>query len=327
MEMTRRVFALALALAFALPAAAAEIKPGVLYAVGQKFDKSFNEAAYQGAQRFKAAAGGEVLEFEPTSPAQFEQGVAALVRRGATDIVAVGFYYATPMGQVAPKHPRVRFTLIDAESSQPNVRSVVFKEHEGAFLAGMLASLAAPSGKVGFVGAMDIPLIRKFAVGYEEGAKHVRADSQVLLNFIGNTPAAFSDPTGGKELARSQIERGAEVVFAGAGISNVGVFQAAVEMKRLAIGVDSNQNGLHPGSILTSQLKRVDLAVERSFLAARDGGWKPGRVELGLAEDGVGLAFDENNAPLVKPEWQARVDAARADIVAGKTKVTDFTKR
>jgi basic membrane protein A len=318
---------LSLALTLALPATAAEIRPAVLYAVGQKFDKSFNEGAYEGAQRFKAAAGGELLEFEPTSPAQFEQGVAALVRRGATDIVAVGFYYAVPMAQVAPRHPQVRFTLIDAESNQPNVRSVIFKEHEGAFLAGMLAGLAAPSGRIGFVGAMDIPLIRKFAVGYEEGAKYVRPDVLALVNFIGNTPAAFSDPSGGKELARSQIERGAQVVFAGAGTSNFGVFQAAAEMGRLAIGVDSNQNGLHPGTILTSQLKRVDLAVERSFAAARDGSWKPGRVELGLAEDGVGLAFDAHNAPLVKPEWRRRIDAARADIIAGKIKVTDATRK
>ncbi len=322
-----RLPAICLAVLLALPAVAAEIKPAVLYAVGQKFDKSFNEAAYEGAQRFKAQAGGEILEFEPTSPAQFEQGVAALARRGATDIVAVGFYYAQPMAQVAPKHPNIRFTLIDADADQPNVRSVVFKEHEGAFLAGMLAAMAAPSGRIGFVGAMDIPLIRKFAVGYEEGARHARPDVLVLLNFIGNTPAAFSDPSGGKELARSQIERGAQVIFAGAGTSNFGVFQAAVDLQRLAIGVDSNQNGLHPGTILTSQLKRVDLAVEHSFQAARDGSWKPGRVELGLAENGVGLAFDNNNASMVRPEWRRQIDAARADIVAGKIKVTDFTRK
>ena len=325
--MMRALLAICLSAFLALPASAAEIKPAVLYAVGQKFDKSFNEAAYEGAQRFKAANGGEVLEFEPTGPAQFEQGVATLARRGATDIVAVGFYYAQPMALVAPKHPNIRFTLIDAEADQPNVRSVVFKEHEGAFLAGMMAGLAAPSGRIGFVGAMDIPLIRKFAVGYEEGAKHVRPDVLVLVNFIGNTPAAFSDPSGGKELARSQIERGAQVVFAGAGTSNFGVFQAAAEMQRLAIGVDSNQNGLHPGTILTSQLKRVDLAVERSFSAARAGNWKSGRVELGLAEDGVGLAFDANNAPLVKPEWRRAIDAARTDIIAGRIRVTDFTKK
>jgi len=325
--MMRRLAVTLLASVLALPATAAEIKPAVLYAVGQKFDKSFNEGAYEGAQRFKAAAGGDVLEFEPSSPAQFEQGVAALVRRGATDIVAVGFYYATPLVQVAPKHPNIRFTLIDAEADQPNVRSVVFKEHEGAFLAGMLAGLAAPSGRIGFVGAMDIPLIRKFAVGYEEGAKHVRPDVLVLTNFIGNTPAAFSDPSGGKELARSQIERGAQVIFAGAGTSNFGVFQAAAEMQRLAIGVDSNQNGLHPGTILTSQLKRVDLAVERSFQAARDRSWKPGRIELGLAEDGVGLAFDAHNAPLVKTDWRRQIDAARADIISGKIRVTDVTRK
>jgi len=327
MEVMRLIHAALIALAFVFPATAAEIRPAVLYAVGQKFDKSFNEAAYTGAQRFKAAAGGEVLEFEPGNPGEFERGVAALARRGATDIVAVGFYYATPMAEVAPKFPAIRFTLIDAAAPGPNVRSILFKEHEGAFLAGMLAALSAPEGRIGFVGAMDIPLIRKFVVGYEEGAKHVRADAGLLLNFIGSTPAAFSDPSGGKELAKSQFDRGASVVFAGAGISNVGIFQAAVDAKRLAIGVDSNQNGLHPGTILTSQLKRVDLAVEQAFASARADTWTAGTVELGLAEDGVGLAFDENNAPLVKPEWRTRIDAARADIVSGKLKVTDATKR
>jgi basic membrane protein A len=317
----------AILVAAATSLSAQEFRPGVIYAVGQKFDKSFNEAAHEGSQRFKAETGIDTLEFEPQSPAQFEQGVNGLARRGVTDIVAVGFYYATPLAEVAPKHPNIRFTLIDSVADRLNVRSVVFKEHEGAFLAGMLAAMTSTSGRIGFVGAMDIPLLRKFAVGYEEGARYGRPSIQVIVNFIGTTPAAFSDPTAGRELARSQIDRGADVIFAGAGASNLGVFQQAVDSRKLAIGVDANQNGLHPGHILTSQLKRVDLAVLTAFRAGRDGTWRPGVVELGLKEDGVGLAFDAHNATLVPPDRRARIDQARNDIIAGRIKVTDATKR
>ena len=296
--------ALAAVALIAAAAAAGDIVPGIVYAVGQKFDKSFNEAAYTGVAQFKSETGIAVLEYEPRAAAQFEQGVAALARRGVTDIVAIGFYYATPLATLAPKFPKLRFTLIDGVADRPNVQSVVFKEQEGAYLAGMLAAMASKSGTIGFIGAMDIPLIRKFAVGYGEGAVAARADIRVLTNFIGNTPAAFNDPTAGGELARSQFDRG-----------------------RLAIGVDANQNGLHPGTILTSQLKRVDLAVKRAFTSARDGSWKPGVLALGLAEEAVGLAFDQNNAGLVTPEMRARLERARADIIAGRIQVTDATKR
>ncbi|MBI1774779.1 MAG: BMP family ABC transporter substrate-binding protein [Proteobacteria bacterium] len=307
--------------------ARAEIVPAIVYAVGQKFDKSFNEAAYAGSQAFKSETGIAVLEFEPRAAAQFEQGIAALVRRGATDIVAVGFYYATPLAGLAPRFPKLRFTLIDAVAKQPNVQSIVFKEHEGAYLAGMLAAMVSKTGTVGFIGAMDIPLIRKFAVGYGEGVQAGKPDTRLILNYIGNTPAAFSDPTAGGELASSQFDRGADVIFAGAGASNFGVFQKAVDRGRLAIGVDANQNGLHPGTILTSQLKRVDLAVKRAFAGARDGSWRAGVIELGLEQDGVALAFDDNNAALVTAEMRQRLDGARRDIIAGRIKVTDATKQ
>jgi basic membrane protein A len=326
--MRRRALQAALALVALFAAAAAPgIVPGIVYAVGQKFDKSFNEAAYVGVSRFKSETGISVLEYEPGSAAQFEQAIAGLARRGATDIVAVGFYYATPLAGLALRFPKLRFTLIDGVADRPNVRSVVFKEQEGAYLAGMLAAMASKTGSIGFIGAMDIPLIRKFVVGYQEGAAAARTDIKVIVNFIGNTPAAFSDPTAGGELARSQFDRDADVVFAGAGASNFGIFQQAVDRGRLAIGVDANQNGLHPGSILTSQLKRVDLAVERAFASAHDGTWKPGVVALGLAEDAVGLAFDDNNAKLVTPEMRSRLEQARADIIAGRIVVTDATKR
>jgi basic membrane protein A len=306
--------------------AAPRFLPAVIYAVGQKFDRSFNEAAFGGAERFRLASGVAYLEFEPRAPAEFEAAVPALARRGATDIVAVGFYYAIPLATLAPQHPSVRFTLIDASVDAPNVQSVVWREQEGAFLAGMLAALASRSGTVGFVAALDIPLIRRYTAGYDAGAHYARPDVRVLTNFVGTTPDAFNDPTRAAEVAGVQFDRGADVVFAGAGVSNLGVFQRAVERGRLAIGVDSNQNGLHPGTILTSLIKHVDVAVESSFALGRAGQWRPGRRSLGLAENGQSLAFDEHNANLVTPAVRARIDEAREDIIAGRLSIPDGTR-
>ena len=182
---------------------------------------------------------------------------------------------------------------------QPNVQSVVFKEHEGSFLVGMAAALASKTGKVGFVGGMDIPLIRNFAHGYEQGVKHVDPDAEVFVNMTGTTPAAWNDPAKGAELAQSQFDRGADVVYAAAGGTGLGVLQAAADSGKLSIGVDSNQNYLHPGSVLTSMLKRVDVAVYNAFKTAMEGTWEPGVKSLGLAEDGVGYALDEHNRELI----------------------------
>ena len=300
--------------------------PALVYAVGQKFDRSFNESAFAGAERFRGSSGIAPLEFEPRAPAQFEQAVAAFARRGATDIAAVGFYYAAPLAQLAPRFPAIRFTLIDGVVEAANVRSVVWREHEGAFLAGVLAALASRSGTVGFVAALDIPLIRRFTAGFAAGAEHAHPGIGVLVNFVGTTPEAFNDPARAAEVAGAQFDCGADVVFAGAGVSNLGVFQRAVERGRLAIGVDANQNGLHPGTILTSLIKHVDVAVEGAFAEARAGNWRAGLRTFGLAEGGLSLAFDEHNAPLVTAAMRAAVERARAEIVAGRIAVPDGTR-
>ena len=206
----------------------------------------------------------------------------------------------------------------------PNVQSIVFKEHEGSFLVGMAAAMASKTGKVGFVGGMDIPLIRRFALGYEEGAKYVNPKIEMFQNMTGTTPAAWNDPTRGGELARSQFDRGADVVYAAAGATGLGVLQAAKDKGKLAIGVDSNQNHLHPGTILTSMIKRVDLAIYDAFKTAKDGTWKAGVRNLGVAENGVGYSVDDNNRKLITPEMEKRLEQARADIVAGKIRVTDY---
>ena len=305
-------------------AAAQEFSPAVVFDMGGKFDKSFNEAAYTGAERFRKETGIAYRDFEVTNEAQREQALRNMARRGAQIVVGIGFAQASGIEKVAKEFPSTKFAIIDAVVDLPNVQSIVFKEHEGSFLVGMAAAMASKSGKIGFVGGMDIPLIRKFALGYEEGAKYVNPKIEVFQNMTGTTPAAWSDPTRGSELARSQFERGADVVYAAAGGTGLGVLQAAKDRGRLAIGVDSNQNHLHPGTILTSMVKRVDLAVYEAFKTARDGTWKPGVRNLGVAEGGVGYALDQYNRSLITADMERRLTQARTDIVSGKIRVTEY---
>jgi basic membrane protein A and related proteins len=322
--MNRFIIGLLAATALTVPAVADEIRPGLLFDLGGKFDKSFNEAAYTGAERFKEETGIEYLEFEVTQEAQRDQAMRRMIRNGATIVVVVGFQNATPLEAIGAENPDTNFTIIDAVVDLPNVQSVTFKEHEGSFLVGMAAAMASETGTVGFVGGMDIPLIRNFAHGYEQGVKHVDPDAEVLVNMTGTTPAAWNDPARGGELAIGQFDRGADIVYAAAGSTGLGVLQAAADQGKLSIGVDSNQNHLHPGSVLTSMLKRVDVAVYNAFMDTMDGTWEAGAMSLGLAEDGVGFALDENNRELITAEMEAAIDEAKAQIIAGELEVEDY---
>jgi len=300
--------------------ALAQAQPAVIYELGGKFDKSFNQAAFNGAEHWKQESGKPYLEFEIQNAAQREQATRRFAERGASPIVGIGFPQAASIEKVARAYPKLRFAIVDAVVDLPNVQSFVYREHEGSFLAGMAAAMASRSGKVGFVGGMDIPLVRRFACGYEQGAKYANPAVQVSTSLIGDTPAAWTDPARGAELTKAQAAQGVDVVFSAAGTSGLGIMQAAKDARILAIGVDSNQNGLHPGTMLTSMVKRVDLAVLQAFK-----GVQPGITALGLKEGGVDLAIDEHNAKLVTPAMRARLDAARAEIVSGKLKVIDYT--
>ena len=240
---------------------AAGADPAVIYDMGGKFDKSFNQAAYDGAERWKKETGKPYLEFEISNPAQREQAKRRMAERGADPIVGIGFSQGTSMEKVAKDFPKLKFAIIDSVVKLPNVQSIVFAEHEGSFLVGMMAALASKTGKVGFVGGMDIPLIRKFQCGFEQGAKYANPRAQVSGNMTGTTPAAWNDPARGAELAKAQFAAGVDVVFAAAGGTGIGVYQAAKDAGKLAIGVDSNQNHIQPGTMLTSMVKRVDVAV------------------------------------------------------------------
>ncbi len=323
--MKRMLIAAGLAFVMASGAAgAAEIKPAVVFDMGGKFDKSFNEGIYNGLEKFRKETGIAYREFEVTNETQREQALRRMAQRGSDPVIAVGFAQAPALEKVAREFPDTRFTIIDMVVDLPNVQSVVFKEHEGSFLVGVAAAMASKTGKVGFVGGMDIPLIRKFACGYEQGVLYANPDAEIFQNMTGTTPSAWNNPTKGGELARSQFDRGADVVYAAAGGTGIGVYQAAKDSGKLAIGVDSNQNYLHPGTMLTSMTKRVDVAAYNTFKTALDGTWKPGIQVLGLAEDGVGWALDEHNRDLVSAAMKAKVEQARTDIIAGKIKVHDY---
>jgi len=308
----------------AASATAALAEPALMYDLGGKFDKSFNEAAYTGAKRWADDTGNSYREIEVTSEAQRVQFLTRLAEAGFDPIVVLGFQNAATIEEVAPKYPETSFAIIDVNWLDiPNVRQISFAEHEGSYLVGMLAAMASETGTIGFVGGMDVPLIRHFACGYAQGAKAVDPEIEIVANMTGTTPAAWNDPVRGGELTKAQVSQGADVVYAAAGGTGVGVLQAAADADVLSIGVDSNQNYLHPGQVLTSMLKRVDNAVYDVFEAGPEG-FEPGVHVMGLENEGVGYALDEFNADLITEEMQAAVDEARQQIIDGEIEVVSY---
>lgn len=305
-------------------AAAANPKLAIVYDAGGKFDKSFNESAFEGASRFKKETGIGFMEVQASSDTQSEQVMRGLARKKVDLIAAIGFSQAQAVQKVSKEFPNVRFVLVDGIAKSPNVNSVMFKEEEGSYVVGVAAAMASKTKKLGFVGGMDIPLIRAFACGYAQGAKSVVPKIEIMQNMVGTTAAAWNDPAKGGELARAQFDRGADVVFAVAGGSGLGALQKAKEKGKLAIGVDSNQNHLHPGSVLTSMVKRVDVAVYDSFMQVKNGTWKPGITYKGLKEGGVDWALDKHNRAVITPAIEKKVNETKANIINGKIKVIDY---
>ncbi|HLJ72487.1 MAG TPA: BMP family ABC transporter substrate-binding protein [Roseiarcus sp.] len=313
--------------AFALLAStalAADIKPAIIYDLGGKFDKSFNEGVYHGAEKFKKDTGIAYRDLEIQNDAQREQALRKFVKDGFNPILTVGFAWATALDKIAAESPKTEFGIIDMVVNKPNVRSIVFKEQEGSFLVGVIAAKTTKTDKVGFVGGMDIPLISKFECGYKQGVKYVNGKDEIFANMTGTTPAAWNDPVKGGELAKSQMDRGADIVYAAAGATGQGVLKAAADAGKFGIGVDSDQNYLFPGHVLTSMMKRVDIATDRFFTDAKNGTLKGGVEALGLKEGGVGYALDQYNEKILSPEAKAAADAAKADIISGKIQVHDY---
>ena len=301
-------------------------KIGVIYDSGGKFDKSFNELAYKTALRVQNELGWEMVEFEAANNTQIEQGMRKVADRGATLIVGMGFAQADAVASVAPDYPDTNFVAVDVcwlEDPASNIYQACYKEHEGSFLVGMIAAMASKTGKVGFVGGMDIPLIRKFQGGYDQGARYVNPDIRVFANMTGTTVEAWNNPTKGAELAKAQIDKGADVVYQAAGGTGIGVLQAAADAGIMGIGVDTNQNWMHPGNMLTSMLKRLDLTIFEQAEKTGAGTFEPGIHILGLAEGMVGYATKDGQ---VTSEMEAAVEAAAAEIVSGSLAVADWSQ-
>jgi len=294
------------------------IKPFIAYDMGGKFDRSFNQSAYAGLDRWRRETGLEFGEFEIANPAQREQALRRAAERGFSPIIAAGYSYGPAMESVAKQFPTQRFVIIDSVVNSPNVQSAIFKEHEGSFLVGVAAASASRSGRLGFIGGMDIPLLRKFRCGFEQGARWANNGIQFYGTNVGTSVAAWNDPGRGAELARSQFSNGVDVIYAVAGGSGVGVYQAAKDAGKLAIGVDSNQNHLQPGTMLTSMVKRVDNVV---YQAVKN--WTPGTVSYGLKEGAVDWALDEHNRKLISNDMQGRIESAKQDIASGRIRVVD----
>ncbi len=315
-----------------------KIKVGIVFDIGGKNDRSFNAAAWEGVQRAEKNFDIVLRDVEPGNPTSIEPAMRAFAEKDFDLIVGVGFAQGPIMQKVARDYPNIKFAIVDGvifeedgKTPKKNVASLVFREHEGSYLVGMIAAEKSKTNTLGFVGGMDIPLIHRFATGYEEGAKAVNPDIQVIQNYVGVTDHAWNNPGKGKELALAQIEKGADVIFTAAGNSGLGAFDAVEQAgkdnegnaRRYVIGVDSNQNGVKPGFVLTSMVKRVDNAVYDVVKQIKAGKFEGGFHVFGLDKDGVAYAMDEHNKALIPETVIERVEDAKKKIVAGEIKVTD----
>jgi basic membrane protein A len=297
---------------------------GLVLDKGGKDDKSFNSAAYQGCMRAKKELGIDLKYVEATDFIVIEQFLRAFAKKNYDLIIGIGFAQTDAVKKIAQKFPDKKFVIVDGNVDLPNVSSLLFKEQEGSFLVGALAALKSSKDTVGFIGGMDIPLIRRFQMGYEAGVHYAKKNDHVTSNFIGVTGEAWNNPAKAKDLALSQYNSGVDVIFVAAGASGNGVFDAAEETKKLAIGVDSNQNWVKPGFILTSMLKRVDNAVFDAIQKAKDGKFVAGVTRYGLASGGVDYALDEYNKKLIPEDLKNKIEDIKKQIIAGKIDIPDY---
>jgi basic membrane protein A len=307
------------------------VRVGLVFDIGGRGDKSFNDSAYRGLERAERELGIVFEIHEPAEGADRETGLREYASRGFDLVIGTGFMFSDDIEKMAREFPDVKFACVDytleldaGGTPLPlpgNLVALKFREEEGSFLAGATAALVSRTGTLGFVGGMDIPLIHKFEAGYRAGAAHVRPETHVLAAYAGVTPNAFKDPAKGKEIATSMFGRGADVIYHASGTTGFGVFEAAREHNGLAIGVDSDQHDEAPGYILTSMVKDVDVAVFDTIRSVKQGTFTGGVHEFGLAEDGVRIVRDERNQNLIPDDVYARVLALRDSIAAGQIRV------
>ncbi len=304
-------------------------KVAIVFDKGGKDDKSFNSSAYAGAMEAKDKLGATIKYVEAPDANSFEPMLKEFAKKDDVDlIVAIGVSQSDALNKVCAQFPNKKFLIIDAEVKALNVSTALFQEHEGSYLVGAMAALKSKTGVVGFIGGMDIPLIRRFQMGYAAGVKKINPKAKIISNYVGVTGDAWHNPARGKELALAQISQGADVIFHAAGASGAGLFDAVEEKPGVfAIGVDSNQNWVKSGKVLTSMLKRVDNAVFQTVADVAAGKFKPGVRRFGLKDGGIDYAMDSHNQSLVTPEMKTKVDALKADIISGKIKVPDYYEK
>ena len=315
-----------------------KIKVGIVFDIGGKNDRSFNAAAWEGVKRAQQDLDICLYDVEPGNPTSIEPAMRAFAEKDFDLVFGVGFAQGPIMQKVANDYPNIKFAIVDgvifeADGKTPksNVASLVFREHEGSYLVGVIAASKSKTGVLGFLGGMDIPLIHRFETGYEEGARSVNPNIKVIDNYVGVSDGAWNNPGKGKELSLAQIEKGADVIFTAAGNSGLGAFDAVEqygrnaqgEANKFVIGVDSNQNGVKPGFVLTSMVKRVDNACYNVIVEVLGGKFEGGFHVFGLDKDGVAYAMDDNNKALIPADVIAKAEEARRKIVAGEIKVTD----
>ena len=315
----------------AQPAARDAVNVGIVLDVGGLGDKSFNDGAYRGAERAENGLGARIRLIEPGEGSDREAGLRLLAAEHMDLVIGVGFIFTDDITQLAKEYPATNFADVDYSLSTDkegnplppplNVAALKFKEEEGSFLVGAVAALAGHSKKVGFVGGMDVPLIQKFEAGYKAGVKAVCPDCQVVVQYAGVTPEAFRNPGKGKELALNQYEQGVNVIYHASGSTGLGVFEAARQTGKYAIGVDADQYSEAPGRIVTSMVKGIDVAVYDMINRVRARTFKGGIYTFGLAQNGVGYVYDEHNRALIPDGVRARVEQLKADIVAGRIQV------
>lgn len=303
------------------------LKVALVLDKGGKDDKSFNSAAFEGATKAQKELGIELKYVEATDNNAIESLHRAFAKKNYDLIIGIGFAQTEAVKKIAAQFPDKKFAIVDGELKAPNVKSLLFEEHEGSFLVGALAALKSSSGKIGFIGGMDIPLIRRFEMGYKAGAEKINSKIQTMSNFIGVTGEAWNNPAKAKELALNQYNSGIDVIFVAAGASGSGVFDAAEDKMKLAIGVDSNQNWLKPGFILTSMLKRVDVAVYDTIKEAKENHFQAGIERFGLKNKGVDYSVDKYNEKILPAEIRQKVEALKTQIINGQILVPDYYKK
>lgn len=305
---------------------AKKLKVGLVLDKAGRDDKSFNAAAYKGASEARRKLGIHLKVVTATDDAAIEPSLRTFAQRKFDLVIGIGFAHGAPMKKVASEFKSSKFLVVDAAIDRPNVRSVLFNEHEGSFLVGAIAALTTKTNAVGFIGGMDIPLIRRFEYGYRAGVEAVNPKAKVIVNYVGTTPNAWHNPMKGKELALAQYSKKIDIIFSPAGASNLGVFDAAEEKRRLAIGVDSNQNWIKPGRILTSMIKRVDMAVYDAIESVLKNEFQSGTFYMGIAEGGVGFSVDEHNRSILTPEVEKKANEFKRKILNKEITVPDYYK-